>query len=335
MDLEVAGTVELYLTRSKKCNISVNFVQSRALNPLLARWQLSLVNLAGLLRDHMHRCYELHVFQGTPQVYSLLSDPDLKMPLLESLTLPIVSDLPFIRSATKLQTIRAECIERNFKGSATVKNVELATTKPGGYLPSFPKAKIVTLLPLRTRRTPPTSRVFRSNSTSSLTVVATWDTMVTIQELLCEVELPNLESLTLSHVGFPGPPLRSDCIRRPLEGSSSLKELTLREFPIRSQDMLNILEMAPRLTSLSIYDSSYPLVGPYRPISKTLLVALEDPNIVPDLEKLNIFWRYDVDIDGSLVERLLETRGDRLVDIETSKGRITARSPCVHQAKRN
>lgn len=87
--------------------------------------------------------------------------------------------------------------------------------------------------------------------------------------------------------------------------------------------------MAPRLTSLSIDDSSYPVVGPYRPISDALLVALADPKIVSDLEKLHLYWRHDVDIDGSLAVRLLETRGDRLTDVVTPKGRAIA---CARQA---
>ncbi|KAK0440747.1 hypothetical protein EV421DRAFT_1737074 [Armillaria borealis] len=213
-----------------------------------------------------------------------LSSPT-QTPLLKSLTPPKVLDLPFIRSATKLQMIRTETIEP-------------------AHLPA-------------------TGRVVRSNFVSSLTVVATWDTIATIQEMLCKVEFPNLESLKLVHVDCPGPPLHSSCIRRPLVGTLSLKQLVFQGLAIRSQDLLDILGMAPRLTSLSIDDSSYPLVEPYRPISNALLVELADPKIVPDLKRLHLYWRHDVDIDGSLVASLLETRGNRLADVVTPKRRAT------------
>lgn len=324
--------VELYLTRSKTCAISVHLVNSvRPGSKFWAHWELSLENLAGLFREHMHRCYEFHVLHYTPRVHSLLSDPDLKMPLLKSLTLPEVLDLPFIRSATKLQMIRTESIEPCIKDFATVKSVELATDRPGECLLRFPKVMTVTLLAPGAHRLV-TGRVFRSNLVSSLTVVATWGTIATIQEMLCKVEFPNLKSLKLVHLDYPGTPLHPSCIRRPLVGTLSLKQLVFRSFAIRLQDLLDILGMAPRLTSLSIGDSSYPVVGPYRPISDALLVALADLKIVPNLEKLHLYWRHDVDIDGSLVVRLLETRGDRLTAVVTPKGRAIA---CARQAKRN
>ncbi|PBK64113.1 hypothetical protein ARMSODRAFT_1054772 [Armillaria solidipes] len=319
---KLRDAVELYLTRSKTCAISVHLVKSQKGPQLSAHWELSLENLAGLFHEHMYRCYELHVLENTPRVHSLLSDPDLKMPLLKSLTLPKVLDLPFIRSATKLQMIRTESIEPGIKDFATVKSVELATHKPRECLLHFPKVKMVTLL-AQAVHLPVTGRVVRSNFVSSLTVVATWDTIATIQEMLCKVEFPNLKSLKLVHLDCPGPPLHSSCIRRPLVGTLSLNQLVFQGFAIRSQDLLDILGMAPRLTSLSINDSSYPLVGPYRPISSALLVALADPKIVPDLERLQLYWRHDVDIDGSLVARLLETRGNRLADVVIPKRRAT------------
>ncbi|SJL03206.1 uncharacterized protein ARMOST_06554 [Armillaria ostoyae] len=195
------------------------------------------------------------------------------------------------------------------KDFATVKSVELATHKPGECLLRFPKVKMVTLL-AQGAHLPVTGRVFRSNFVSSLTVVATWDTIATIQEMLYKVEFPNLKIIETRSPRLPGTP------------ASLVLHTQAAGFAIRSQDLLDILGMA-HLTSLSIDDSSYPLVGPYRPISNALLVALADPKIVPDLERLHLYWRHDVDIDGSLVARLLETRGNRLADVVTPKRRAT------------
>ncbi|KAG7450928.1 uncharacterized protein BT62DRAFT_928211 [Guyanagaster necrorhizus] len=285
----------------------------------------------------MHRCYELHAFvDKCPRVYDFLSEADLKLPLLESLTLPKLLDLPFVRSATKLRTIRTEFVEKDLKESA-VENVELATWTPGENLMSFPKAKAVTLLPPSSSRNwshtgviAATGRMFCSDLVSSLTVAGTRDTMVKIEEILCEVEFPNLEILKLVHFDCTGPPLRLKSIYRPLKGTSTMKQLVFQGFAIRLPDMLDILRMVPRLTCLSIYDSPFPLFGPYRPVSNALLGALADTKIVPDLERLNIFWRHDLDIDDSLIKRLLDTRRDRLIDVVARQYRITPHIACPH-----
>ncbi|KAG7439518.1 uncharacterized protein BT62DRAFT_938870 [Guyanagaster necrorhizus] len=284
----------------------------------------------------MHRCYELHAFvDECPRVYDLLSEADLKLPLLESLTLPKLLDLPFVRSATKLRTIRTEFVEKDLKELA-VENVELATWTPGENLMSFPKAKAVTLLPPppcsttwpHARVIAVTGRMFCSDLVSSLTVAGTRNTMVKIEEMLCKVEFPNLEILKLVHFDCTGPPLRLKSICRPLKGTSTMKQLVFQGFAIRLPDMLDILRMVPRLTCLSIYDSPFPLFGPYRPVSNALLGALADKKIVPNLERLNIFWRHDLDIDDSLVKRLLDTRRDRLIDVVARQDHVTPHIVC-------
>ncbi|KAK0197910.1 hypothetical protein F5146DRAFT_1218597 [Armillaria mellea] len=243
--------VGLYLTRSVhlvnsiRTGVSTNWVP----------WVLSLEKLGGLFGEHMHRCYELHVLHYTPRVHTLFSGPDLKMPLLKNLTMPGVLDLPFIRTETKLQMVRTESIEPGIEDFPTIKTVELATHNPGECLLRFPKVTTVTLLVPRPDQ-PVTGALFRSNLVSSLTIVATWVTIATIQEMLCKVEFSNLKSLKLVHLGFTGPPLYSSCIRRLLVGTSSLKQLVFQGFAIRLQDLLDILGM----------DSSFNVVEHRRPV---------------------------------------------------------------------